>query len=93
MKQPVYPEMQFKSDYEYVLKKFNLTDAQFQAYMNAPIRKHTEFKNIQNFRNKYFAAIKFAKKIFFLKKYFKSISITQIITSVPSLNTCCILST
>ena len=40
---PLYPESELKQDYDFVLKKFELTDAEFQNYMQNPARKHEDF--------------------------------------------------
>ena len=41
---PLYVEEEFKQDYEFVLKKFELTDAEFQSYMKQPKREHKDFE-------------------------------------------------
>jgi len=43
MKQPAYDPAQLKIDKEFVLKKFGLTEAEFDALMKLPIRDHREF--------------------------------------------------
>jgi N-acetyl sugar amidotransferase len=43
MKQPIYNEAVRNADYEFVIKKFGLTSAEFEAIMNAPVRLHNEF--------------------------------------------------
>lgn len=68
MKLPIYNVQQLESDYEYVIKKFNLTKDAFEKLMDAPIRKHTDFKNIHAFWDRYFKVIRVAKKILFIKK-------------------------
>jgi hypothetical protein len=44
---------QMEQDYEFVLKKFNLTEAEFEAIIKAPRREHTEFATIQAIYSKY----------------------------------------
>lgn len=44
LEKPLYAEDDLRIDYEYVLKKFDLTDEQFQAYMQTAPRRHTDFK-------------------------------------------------
>jgi len=44
LKKPIYDPEQLLVDYEFVLKKFNLTDVEFEALMKSPRREHTEFK-------------------------------------------------
>ena len=67
MKLPIYDPKQLESDYEYVLKKFDLSKADFEKLMDAPIAKHTDYKNIKTFWEKYFKTIAMVKKMLFLK--------------------------
>ena len=67
MKLPVYDPQQLGSDYEYVLKKFNLSKVDFEKLMDAPLIKHTDYKNIKTFWVKYFNTIAFIKKVLFIK--------------------------
>jgi len=55
LEKPLYPEDEFKNDYEFVLKKFDLTGDQFQQYMKEPVRKHTDFAVEKPLREKYAA--------------------------------------
>ncbi|HRF25100.1 MAG TPA: N-acetyl sugar amidotransferase, partial [Chitinophagaceae bacterium] len=41
---PLYEPSNFKTDYEFVLKKFNLSDDAFKKIMNAPVRSHYDFE-------------------------------------------------
>lgn len=50
---PYKDEDLLKSDYEYVLKKFGLSDTEFQSIMNAPIRSHYDFRLERNIVDKY----------------------------------------
>jgi N-acetyl sugar amidotransferase len=43
LEKPIYDPIQFKTDYEFVLKKLGLTDAEFKAIMALPPRSHYEF--------------------------------------------------
>lgn len=43
LSKPGYDEATRKSDYEFVLKKLDLSREAFEAIMKAPVRKHTEF--------------------------------------------------
>lgn len=43
LKKPVYDPDQFKVDYDFVLKKLGLSEAEFQAIMNTPRRSHYDF--------------------------------------------------
>ena len=48
LKKPIYEESQYKSDREFVLKKFGLSDAEFDKIMKLPIKLHTDYKNYRN---------------------------------------------
>jgi hypothetical protein len=67
IEKPIYDKNQLDSDYEFVLKKLNLTHDEFEKYMDAPIKNHIEFKNIKTFWNRYFKTIAIIKKILFMK--------------------------
>ncbi len=43
LEQPLYTEAAFKQDYEFVLKKFSLSDEAFKSIMELPVRRHDEF--------------------------------------------------
>lgn len=43
LQKPIYDPQQLKDDYEFVLKKFNLTEDEFKAIMQTPRREHSEF--------------------------------------------------
>jgi N-acetyl sugar amidotransferase len=43
LKKPIYDPQQLKVDYQFVLKKLDLTDDEFQAIMKLPPRSHYEF--------------------------------------------------
>lgn len=68
MQKPIYEEKQLEADYAFVLKKFGLTKDTFEKYMDAPIKKHSDFKSIKTFWDNYFKTISFVKKLMFLKK-------------------------
>lgn len=40
---PIYPESQFREDYAFVLRKFNLSELEFEQLMNTPPRSHADF--------------------------------------------------
>ncbi len=44
LKKPNYEPSQLQSDYEFVLKKFNLEESEFDELMKLPRREHTDFK-------------------------------------------------
>lgn len=41
--QPLYTEDAFRTDYEYVLKKLDVSENEFERIMDLPLRKHTDF--------------------------------------------------
>lgn len=55
---PAYNPDLLKEDKEYVMKKFGFTEQTFQEYMNAPIKKHTDYANVQKYWDVYFKLIK-----------------------------------
>ncbi|HTN46488.1 MAG TPA: N-acetyl sugar amidotransferase [Flavipsychrobacter sp.] len=57
IKQPGYDADQLKQDKDFVLKKFGLTEAQFNDIMKLPVRQHTEFDTEGSFFN-YYPALK-----------------------------------
>ena len=44
LKLPIYDEQQFRQDYDFVLKKLNLSEQEFDQIMKLPVRKHQDFK-------------------------------------------------
>lgn len=60
---PIYDAVQFKQDYEFVLKKLNLTEAAFQEIMRMAQRSHYEFDHMMPIDHRY-AFLKPVKKIF-----------------------------
>lgn len=53
IKKPVYDEKELQQDKEYVMKKFNLTEEEFEQIMNMPINQHTDFGTYVNTHYKY----------------------------------------
>lgn len=45
LKKPPYPEALFRTDYEFVLKKLGMTDAEFQEIMRLPIHSYRDYPN------------------------------------------------
>jgi hypothetical protein len=45
LSKPIYDAHELKRDKEFVLKKLGLTESEFEEYLNAPRREHTEFKH------------------------------------------------
>lgn len=69
MEDPAYDPTLLNTDKEFVLKKLGFTETSFNEYMNAPIRKHSEFKTEDALWQKYFKLVKIFKP---LKKLFSS---------------------
>ena len=53
LKKPIMEQEQLQQDYGFVLKKFNLSVAEFETIISAPRREHTEFATIQTIYSKY----------------------------------------
>lgn len=53
MKKPAYDPEQFKTDKEFVLKKLELTEEEFDQIMKMPVRQHKEFDTEGSFFNYY----------------------------------------
>lgn len=53
LQKPIMEKEQLEQDYAFVLKKFNLTETEFEAIIKAPRREHTEFATIQTIYSKY----------------------------------------
>jgi N-acetyl sugar amidotransferase len=67
IKKPIYPsEIMLRDDLEYVKKKLNFTDNSFKEYMNAPIHKHEEYPNINDYWKKYYRLMGLLKPFKFL---------------------------
>jgi N-acetyl sugar amidotransferase len=47
LEKPLYTAFDLREDYEYVIKKFGLSPVQFEAYLDAPPRRHDEFATDQ----------------------------------------------
>ena len=48
LQKPIYDSAQLKTDYEFVLKKFNLTEAEFNAILALPRKEHSEYPYEKN---------------------------------------------
>lgn len=44
LEQPAYPPELFRTDYDLVIKKLGFTEAEFDAYIKAPARPHSDFE-------------------------------------------------
>ena len=43
LEKPIYPQEQYKVDFEFVLKKLGLTETEFEKIMRTPPRNHYDF--------------------------------------------------
>jgi N-acetyl sugar amidotransferase len=50
---PLYAANELKADKEYVLKKFGLTEKEFEDIMQLPIKKHSDFKTDKHLKEAY----------------------------------------
>lgn len=53
MKKPGYDPEQLKIDKDFVLKKLNFSEEEFDAYIKAPRREHTEFDHMMHIDKRY----------------------------------------
>lgn len=63
MKLPIYDNTKLKEDKEFVIKKFGLSESEFDSMMKQPIRKHTDFKSIVFYYNIFISLKKIVKKL------------------------------
>jgi hypothetical protein len=63
LEQPLYHENDLKQDKEYVLKKFGLSATAFEEIMDAPPRRHQEFKSDTGLKKKYMNLLQKTYKI------------------------------
>lgn len=47
MANPAYPEEMFAKDYMFFLKKFGMTEEQFQRIMNEPVKTYRDYRNTE----------------------------------------------
>lgn len=45
---PVYDEQQLRVDTDFFLKKFRITQPEFDTILNSPVKKHTDYKSYMN---------------------------------------------
>ena len=62
-KLPLYDNDQLEKDKVYVIKKLGFTEIGFEAYMKAPIKKHSDYATVQKYWNAYFKATKILKPL------------------------------
>jgi N-acetyl sugar amidotransferase len=53
LKKPLYEPALLKSDKEYVMKKFGLSNEEFEEIMQLPVQKHTDFKSDRKLKEMY----------------------------------------
>jgi N-acetyl sugar amidotransferase len=53
LEQPLYTVNELKTDKEYVLKKFGLTENEFEDIMHLPAKKHSDFKTDKHLKEAY----------------------------------------
>lgn len=53
LQQPLYPPRELQADREYVVKKLGLSEAEFDAIMALPPRRHEEFKTDKQLKDRY----------------------------------------
>jgi N-acetyl sugar amidotransferase len=53
LQKPTYEEQQLKDDYDFVLKKLNLSPEEFENILRTPRREHTEFETEKGIYDKY----------------------------------------
>jgi N-acetyl sugar amidotransferase len=51
LEQPLYNAKDLQQDIEYFMKKFNLTQNQFKEIMLLPVKAHTDYFSLQQFKN------------------------------------------
>lgn len=59
---PLYPAADLRDDYEYTIKKWGLTEAQFEEYLNAPRRSHFEWDSDRGTVSRIQSVRSFAKR-------------------------------
>lgn len=68
LQNPLYSANDLRLDKEYVLKKLNLSESDFDAIMNLPVRRHEEFKTDKSLKEGYMNFLVRTEK---LRKLFK----------------------
>ena len=89
LEEPIYPIELFENDLTFVLKKLNLTLAQFELYLQTPARSHSEFNLSSSLFDEY-PLLKPYKKLYkkFKEKNQKS---SNSLFTLCSVNFVCIL--
>ncbi|RAW02653.1 N-acetyl sugar amidotransferase [Pseudochryseolinea flava] len=73
LKAAPYPEALFKSDYDFVLKKLNLSEKEFTEIMNLPVKPHSFYGVEPSFYDR-FPVIKFVRPMWLLLKRLRGVS-------------------
>jgi N-acetyl sugar amidotransferase len=63
LEQPLYDPKSLKADKEYMLKKFELTEDEFDQIMKLPRREHSEFKTDTNLKEGFMTFLQKTEKI------------------------------
>jgi N-acetyl sugar amidotransferase len=72
LEQPAYPSQLFKKDYEFVLKKLNLSEEEFRKIMEMPAKRHSDYGIEPSFYDRY-PLIKYIRPVYLLIKRFRGI--------------------
>ena len=68
IKLPPYPETLKKVDYEFVLKKLEISDQEFQSILRLPVKKHSDYPVDQNIYRRYPVLRLFSSIWYIIKK-------------------------
>lgn len=68
LSKPIVDSQQLQEDYEFVLKKLNLSQTEFEAILAQPRREHNEFATLQSVFKKYPALILFRPVVKLIRK-------------------------
>jgi N-acetyl sugar amidotransferase len=60
---PIYPAAELEQDKEYVLKKFGLSEKEFEEIMKLPVKRHEDFKSDARLKQGYMNFLKKTEKI------------------------------
>ena len=63
LEQPIYPKAELEQDKEYVLKKFGLSEKEFDEIMQLPIHRHEDFKTDTHLKEGYMNFLRKTEKI------------------------------
>jgi hypothetical protein len=71
LKKPIYPEEQFNSDFQFVLKKLGFSESEFLAYLKMPRREHSEYRTERSIYDEYLIARPFRRVGQFVSSVFR----------------------